>query len=431
MMNTQARSETVAPARVLGHQAPHIPGDKSISHRAVIFAAMAEGESHITNVAPGEDVASSMRCVAALGASVQRDGLNVRIRGGAWRDPAEPLDCGNSGTTMRFLIGALAGRGIAATLIGDESLSRRPMLRVAEPMRELGAVVDTAAGGTAPVHARGGHPLHGGHIAMKVASAQLASSLMLAATGAHGRVTISGAGTARDHTAKMLPHFGVAVQRDGDDIVVEGPQRFRAADFHVPGDPSAAAFWLAAAAIVPGARIVVENVNLNPTRLGFVDALERMGAGVTITVTAEEPEPMGHIEVSARPLRAIAIEEPEVPAILDELPLLGIVAAYATGTTTVRGARELRVKESDRIAVLVKGLRALGGSIAELDDGFDVTGGAPLHGATVESGGDHRLAMAFAIAALGANAPVTIEDSGCVAISHPSFFADLAAVCRG
>jgi 3-phosphoshikimate 1-carboxyvinyltransferase len=431
MMNTQARSETVAPARALGRRAPNIPGDKSISHRAVIFAAMAEGESHVTNVAPGEDVASSMRCVAALGASVQRNNLDVRIRGGAWHSPEAELDCGNSGTTMRFLIGALAGRRIAATLIGDASLSRRPMLRVAEPMRELGAVIDTAAGGTAPVHVRAGHPLHGGHIAMKVASAQLASSLMLAATGANGRVTISGAGTARDHTAKMLPHFGVAVQREGDDIVVDGPQTFRAADFRVPGDPSAAAFWLAAAAIVPGARIVVENVNLNPTRLGFVDALERMGAGVTITVTSEEPEPMGHIEVSARPLRAIAIEEPEVPAILDELPLLGIVAAYAAGTTTVRGARELRVKESDRIAVLVKGLRALGGSIAEVDDGFDVTGGVPLRGATVESGGDHRLAMAFAIAALGANAPVTIEDSGCVAISHPSFFADLEALCRG
>jgi 3-phosphoshikimate 1-carboxyvinyltransferase len=431
MMNTQARSETVAPARALGNRAPHIPGDKSISHRAVIFAAMAEGESHLTNIAPGEDVASSLRCVAALGASVQRNNLDVRIRGGAWRSPESELDCGNSGTTMRFLIGALAGRHVAATLIGDASLSRRPMLRVAEPMRELGAVVDTSAGGTAPVHVRGGHPLHGGHIAMKVASAQLASSLMLAATGANGRVTISGAGTARDHTAKMLPHFGVAVSRAGDDIVVDGPQTFRAADFHVPGDPSAAAFWLAAAAIVPGACIVVENVNLNPTRLGFVDALERMGAGVKITVTAEEPEPMGHIEVSARPLHAIAIEEPEVPAILDELPLLGIVAAYATGTTTVRGARELRVKESDRIAVLVKGLQALGGSIAEVDDGFDVTGGVPLHGATVESGGDHRLAMAFAIAALGASAPVTIEDSGCVAISHPSFFADLAALCRG
>lgn len=431
MMNTQARSETVAPARALGGLAPNIPGDKSISHRAVIFAAMAAGESHVSNVAPGEDVASSMRCVAQLGATVERAGLDARIRGGAWHDPSAPLDCGNSGTTMRFLIGALAGRQISATLVGDASLSRRPMLRVAEPLRELGAAVDTAMGGTAPVHVRGGRPLHGGHIRMPVASAQLASSLMLAATGANGSVRISGAGSARDHTAKMLPHFGVAVRRDGDDVIVDGPQAFRAADFRVPGDPSAAAFWLAAAAIVPGARIAVESVNLNPTRLGFVDALRRMGAGVKITVTAEEPEPMGRIEVSAQPLRAIAVEEPEVPAILDELPLLGIVAAYAAGTTVVRGARELRVKESDRIAVLVNGLRALGGTVTEVDDGFDVSGGAALRGATVASGGDHRLAMAFAIAALGASAAVTIEDSGCVAISHPSFFADLEALCRG
>jgi 3-phosphoshikimate 1-carboxyvinyltransferase len=204
----------------------------------------------------------------------------------------------------------------------------------------------------------------------------------------------------------------------------------RAADFRVPGDPSAAAFWLAAAAIVPGSRIVVRNVNLNPTRLGFVDALERMGAGVTMTVVTEEPEPMGHIEVRNAPLHAIAIDEGQVPAILDELPLLGIVAAYAAGTTTVRGARELRVKESDRIAVLATGLRALGGSIVEIDDGFDVTGGSALHGAHVASGGDHRLAMAFAIAALGASAPVSIEDAGCVAISHPSFFADLEQLCR-
>jgi 3-phosphoshikimate 1-carboxyvinyltransferase len=424
-----ASKATVAPATQLGADAPNIPGDKSISHRAVIFAAMAEGESLVTNVAPGEDVASSMRCVAALGAQIERSNGSVRIRGGAWRSPADVLDCGNSGTTMRLLMGALAGRGIAATLTGDDSLRRRPMARIAEPLHQLGAAIDTS-GGTAPVHVRADHPLHGGKIQMRVASAQLASSLTLAATGAQGRTTIAGAGTARDHTTKMLPHFGVEVRREGDDIVVDGPQTFRAADFRVPGDPSAAAFWLAAAAIVPNSRIAVHNINLNPTRLGFVAALERMGAGITVTVESEAPEPMGRIEVRARPLTAIAIEAAEVPAILDELPLLGIVAAYASGTTTVRGARELRVKESDRIAVLVAGLRALGGSIAELDDGFDVTGGTPLHGATVDSGGDHRLAMAFAIAALGARSPVTIEDADCVAISHPSFFADLEALCR-
>jgi 3-phosphoshikimate 1-carboxyvinyltransferase len=420
---------TVEPATKLGSEAPHIPGDKSISHRAVIFAAMADGESHVTNLAPGEDVASSMRCVAALGATVEHNNTSVRISGGGWRSPQGVLDCGNSGTTMRLLMGALAGRGVAATLDGDDSLRRRPMGRIADPLHELGAEIETSEG-TAPVHVCANHPLHGGRIQMKVASAQLASSLTLAATGATGRTTIAGAGSARDHTTLMLPHFGVAVRREGDDIVVDGPQHFHAADFRVPGDPSAAAFWLAAAAVVPNSRIVVHHVNLNPTRIGFVTALERMGADITITVESEEPEPMGRIELRTRPLRAIAIEEADVPAVIDELPLLGIVAAYASGTTTVRGARELRVKESDRIAVLARGLRALGGSITEVDDGFDVTGGMPLHGATVESGGDHRLAMAFAIAALGASSPVTIEDAGCVAISHPSFFADLEQLCR-
>jgi 3-phosphoshikimate 1-carboxyvinyltransferase len=429
-MPTETRPSTavVAPARGFGGEAPHVPGDKSISHRAVIFSALAEGVSTVTNVAPGEDVASSMRCVAALGAQVERDGDRVRIRGGAWRAPAEPLDCGNSGTTMRLLMGAIAGRGIAATLDGDASLRRRPMRRVAEPLAELGARIDTTEG-NAPVFVRGGHPLHGATVALKVRSAQLASALTLAATGAQGRTTITGAGSARDHTNKMLPHYGVDVRVEGDAIVIDGPQTFRAADFHVPGDPSAAAFWLAAAAIVPGSRIVVRDVNLNPTRLGFVDALARMGAGVEIVVESERPEPFGRIEVFARPLRAIAVEAPEVPAILDELPLLGIVAAYAEGTTTVRGARELRVKESDRIAVLAAGLRALGGTIAEVDDGFDVTGGRPLHGATVASDGDHRLAMGFAIAALQAGGPVTIEEADCCAISHPTFFTDLQRLC--
>jgi 3-phosphoshikimate 1-carboxyvinyltransferase len=262
-----------------------------------------------------------------------------------------------------------------------------------------------------------------------VASAQVATALSLAATGAGGRTTIAGAGTARDHTTRMLPRFGVAIRREGDVIVVDGPQQFRAADLHVPGDPSSAAFWLAAAAIVPGSRIVVRDVNLNPTRLGFVDALARMGADVHVVVEGDDPEPVGRIELRQRPLRAIAIDGPGVPAIVDELPLLGVVAAYAEGTTTVRGAAELRVKESDRIAVLADGLRALGVEVATVDDGFDVRGGARVRGARVDSGEDHRLAMAFAIAALGASDPVTIDRADCVAISFPSFFTDLAVLC--
>jgi 3-phosphoshikimate 1-carboxyvinyltransferase len=422
------RTEVVSPASSLAGEAPSLPGDKSISHRAVMFAALGAGESHLTNVAPGADVASSMACVAGLGATVVRAGTDVRITGGTWRTPEAVLDCGNSGTTMRLLMGAVAGRGVDATFDGDASLRRRPMRRIADPLAELGAVIDTSDG-TAPVRVHGGHALHGSAIHMRVASAQVASSVTLAATGAHGRTTIAGSGSARDHTLRLLPKFGVDVRREGDVIVVDGPQHFRAADVAIPGDPSAAAFWLAAAAIVPKSRIVVRNVNLNPTRLGFVDALQRMGADVTVTVESDDPEPCGRIELRARPLRAIEIGAADVPPIVDELPLLGVVAAYAEGTTRVRGAAELRVKETDRIAVLAAGLEALGARIATVEDGFDVAGGTRLRGARVDSHDDHRLAMAFAIAALGASDAVTIENAQCVAISHPSFFTDLAALC--
>jgi 3-phosphoshikimate 1-carboxyvinyltransferase len=423
-----ATSVTVNPAEHLGDEAPNVPGDKSISHRAVLFGALAEGESRVTNCAPGRDVGSSLGCIEALGAQVVRNGAEIRIRGGAWRTPAAFLDCGNSGTTMRLLMGALAGRGVDATLDGDDSLRKRPMRRVADPLHELGAEIETQ-GGTAPVHVLGGRPLRGRPVQLRVASAQVATALSLAATGAAGRTTISGAGNARDHTARLLPRFGVRVERDGDALIVDGPQRFTAADVRVPGDPSAAAFWLAAAAIVPASRITVRGVCLNPTRLGFVDALQRMGADITVTVEGDDPEPFGRIELRTRPLHAIAIEGPEVPAIVDELPLLGVVAAYAEGTTTVRGAAELRVKESDRIAVLADGLRALGVTVATVPDGFDVSGPARLVGGRVASGGDHRLAMAFAVAALGAREPVTIDDAECVAISHPAFFAELAELC--
>lgn len=423
-MLSEAISVTVTPARRLGEEAPPIPGDKSISHRAVLFGALATGETNVTNCAPGQDVASSMACSEALGATVDRRGGGaVRIVGGAWRAPAAALDCGNSGTTMRLLMGALAMRGVAAVLDGDASLRRRPMRRIAEPLAAFGAQIETTDG-HAPVVIHGGRPLHVTAYRLPIASAQLATSLTIAATGAVGRSELDGAVGARDHTERMLPHFGIHVERRGSVLVVDGPQGFRGCDLRVPGDPSAAAFWLAAAAIVPGARIAVRGVCLNPTRIGFVRALERMGAEVRIAVETEIPEPAGTIEVRNAALRAIEVGPAEVPGIIDELPLLGVVAAYAAGTTRVRGASELRVKESDRIEVLAAGLRALGGSVATVDDGFDVTGGG-LDGGRIESGGDHRLAMAFAIGALAARGEVTIGDAACVAISHPAFFEDL------
>lgn len=414
---------TIAPAKRLRGEAPNVPGDKSISHRSVLFGALADGETVVTNLAPGQDVGSTVRCVAALGATVERDGTTIRIRGGTWTQPAADLDCGNSGTTMRLLMGTLAMRGLSATLDGDASLRRRPMLRIAEPLAELGARIATTDG-HAPVRVSGGTPLHGAAVKLKIASAQLATAMTIAATGARGRTTIEGAAGARDHTERMLPHFGISVSRVGDVLTIDGPQKFTAATIRVPGDPSAAAFWLAAAAIVPGSHVSVRGVCLNPTRIGFVRALQRMGADITITEETDIPEPAGTIDIRYAPLRAIDVVEADVPSLIDELPLLGVVAAYATGTTSVRGASELRVKESDRIAVLAAGLTALGVTVVEVSDGFDVTGG-PVNGGRVASGNDHRLAMAFAIAALGARDAVAIEEAECVAISHPSFFAEL------
>jgi 3-phosphoshikimate 1-carboxyvinyltransferase len=424
MQTKSPQRVTVAPVRRLGGEAPAIPGDKSISHRAVLFGALGEGETNVSNLAPGKDVGSTLSCVSALGAQVERRGaLDVRIRGGAWRAPDGVLDCGNSGTTMRLLMGALATRAVPATLDGDDSLRRRPMRRIADPLAEFGARIETTDG-HAPVRVYGERPLRGTSLKLAIASAQLATAVTIAATGAHGQSQLDGAVGARDHTERMLPHFGIHAERRGSTLIVDGPQRFRGTDLRVPGDPSAAAFWLAAAAIVPGARIAVRGVCLNPTRIGFVRALERMGAGVRIAVETDVPEPSGTIEVVHAPLRAITIDEAEVPGIIDELPLLGVVAAFAQGTTRVRGAAELRVKESDRIEVLVAGLRALGVAAESVPDGFDVTGGT-LQGGRVESGGDHRLAMAFAIGALGATDAVTIDDAECVAISHPAFFEEL------
>lgn len=426
--DTASSAVTVRPARRLQAEAPPIPGDKSISHRAVLFGALADGETTVTNCAPGKDVASTAACVAALGATVVRAGAGtLRIRGGDWRTPAGVLDCGNSGTSMRLLMGALAMRCIDATLDGDASLRRRPMRRIAEPLHELGAHIETTDG-HAPVRVFGGHPLRGRPLRLAIASAQLATSLTIAATGAVGRSELDGAVGARDHTERMLPHFGVHVERNGSVLIVDGPQRFHGCALRVPGDPSAAAFWLAAAAIVPNAQIAVRGVCLNPTRIGFVRALERMGADVRIAVETEIPEPSGTIALRAAPLRGIVLGGEEVPGIIDELPLLGVVAAYARGTTVVRGAAELRVKESDRIEVLAAGLRALGASVQTVEDGFDITGG-PLAGGRVDSGGDHRLAMAFAIAALGARDAVTIDGAESVAISHPTFFAELERLC--
>jgi 3-phosphoshikimate 1-carboxyvinyltransferase len=418
-------SVTVEPAKRLSGS-PRIPGDKSISHRMLLFGALAHGKTHITNLLDAADVRSSRGFIEALGVRVVDEGETVVVHGAgpsALRAPAAAIDCGNSGTTMRLGAGLVAGLPFSTTLDGDASLRRRPMKRVADPLRLLGARLDLSEGGRAPLTVHGGN-LHGTTVPLTIASAQVKSAVLLAALGAEGETVLEGELGGRDHTERLLWHFGVDLKVNGT-IRVRGGSRLQAADLRVPGDPSSAAFWIAAAAIVPGASVTLHDVGINPTRMGFVRALQRMGARLTVKRAHSECEPTGLIVAEHGPLRGVTIAADEVPAIVDELPLIAVLACYADGVTEVRGAHELRVKESDRIAAIAHDLEALGATIEVFDDGFRIAGPQPLHGAAVKSFGDHRIAMSMAIAALGASSPVTIDDASCVDISYPSFFPTL------
>ncbi|GAC1540051.1 MAG: hypothetical protein NVS2B17_15950 [Candidatus Velthaea sp.] len=418
-------SVTIAPAQRLSG-APSVPGDKSISHRMLMFGALAHGKTHITNLLDSADVRSTRGVIEALGVRVVDDGAAVVVHGhgaDAFTPPGATLDCGNSGTTMRLMAGVLASRPFVSRLDGDDSLRSRPMRRVAEPLRTLGANIELSPEGRAPIVVTGG-ALRGAHVELAIPSAQVKSALLLAALGAEGETELSGELGGRDHTERLLWHFGVDLKVNGT-IRLRGGQKLRAADLRVPGDPSSAAYWIAAATIVPGGSVRLHEVGINPTRTGFMRVLSRMGARITITRSHEECEPVGTIVAEAAQLHGTNIDADEVPALIDELPLIAVLATYAQGTTEVRGARELRVKESDRIETIAVNLRAMGAQIEVLDDGFRITGPQRLHGANVRSFADHRIAMSMAIGALGASSPTTIDDAGCVAISYPGFFATL------
>jgi 3-phosphoshikimate 1-carboxyvinyltransferase len=407
-----------------------VPGDKSISHRALLFGALAEGTTEIRNLLASEDVLATEGALAALGVPTERDGAIVRITGRPFRTAATPIDCANSGTTMRTFAGVLAGAGIGATLVGDASLSARPMGRVLEPLRAMGARIDASAANTAPLVLHAGGALHGIDYTLPVASAQVKTAVLLAGVYATGRTIVRGKIASRDHTERLLPHFGVRLDVTPEAIAIDGGQALRAARVDVPGDPSAAAFWFAAAAIVPGASVTVTDVSLNPTRLGFLTILRAMGARVDVRLRAEHPEPAGDVTVAYAPLTGVTIDGDLVAAAIDELPLAAVLATQAHGTTIVADAEELRVKESDRIATVAANLRAMGVVVDERRDGFRIAGPQALSGARVESFGDHRLAMAFAIAALVANGPTTIAGSEAVAVSYPRFFDDLERLAR-
>ena len=415
-----------------------LPGDKSISHRAILLNAVAAGSAEITNFLTGADCLSTIACVQALGVHIERQGTTVRVDGAGLRglrEPVDVLDCGNSGTTLRLLAGLIAGQeGMFAVLTGDSSLRSRPQQRIVAPLRALGASLDgRQQGNCAPLAVRGAH-LHGGAYELPIASAQVKSALLLAALFGDAPLTLTGRTDGRDHTERMLAAMGVEITVNTPVIRLTPPAHSdapRPLSLWVPGDPSSAAFWWVAAAIHPDAELTTTGVCLNPTRTGALDALRAMGAQIEVTnQRIEGSEPVGDVTVRSSQLRGITIEGALIPRLIDELPVLALAAACAEGETIIRDAQELRVKETDRIATAASGLTALGATVEPTSDGMVISGGARLRGASLDSHGDHRLAMTWAIAGLVASGETTLRGAGAVDVSYPEFWSVLARVAE-
>lgn len=408
-----------------------LSGDKSVCHRLAILGALAHGDTRIGNFSSAADCASTLRCLSLLGVGIERDGSEVVVQGEgpeAWRAAPGPLPAGNSGSTLRMLAGALAGRPFSTTLTGDASLCRRPMERVAAPLRAMGAQVDLAEG-RPPLTIHGGG-LRGIAWDLPVASAQVKTAILLAGLQADGVTTVNEPDPSRDHTERLLPAFGVAVEVAGTALSVRRQDRLRAFSMEAPGDVSSAAFLVVAALIRPDSHVRIDGVLLNPRRTAFLDVLRAMGADITTGTLRQAPEPTGFIEARSSHLHGVDVPASLVPALIDEVPALAAAATQAEGTFTVTGAAELRVKESDRIAALAAGLGRMGAKVVERPDGLLVEGGQPLRGAVVDSHGDHRIAMAFAVTALAADGETRIEDAACVDVSFPEFFDLLERGCR-
>jgi 3-phosphoshikimate 1-carboxyvinyltransferase len=407
-----------------------VPGDKSISHRALLFAAIADGRSTLTHLATGEDVEATNTAVQQLGVKVRSGTAGTIVHGtgpDGWREADAVLDCGNSGTTMRVISGILAGRPMLTMLTGDASLRTRPMGRIVEPLRAMGAQIDGRADGTrAPLAIRGGR-LHGMRHELSVASAQVKSALLLAGLQADGVTEVVSPAVTRDHTERMLAALGARIEVDGLVARVRSGA-LESFELDVPGDPSSAAFFVVAASITPGSEIVIEDVSLNPTRLGFVDVLVRMGAAIEYVPMGERcGEPVGDLVVRAAPLTATVIEGDEIPNVQDEVPALAIAAAFADGVTDIRDAAELAVKESNRIGTIHQELSQLGIAVEPRADGLMIRGGVP-RAALLKSHGDHRIAMAAAIAANAIDGASTVRGWRAVASSYPGFADDLEAL---
>lgn len=432
----------VSPARAL-HGELALPGDKSVSHRSLMLALLARGETHVTGAGDGADVRSTAGIVEALGATVRRDrrtdgNVDYVISSpgsGSLRAPIGALDCGNSGTSMRLFAGILAGEAVSVALDGDASLRTRPMARVIEPLRAMGADIGGGDRGRPPLRIAGRRPLRSIDWATPVASAQVKSSILLAGLAAEGTTVVRESVATRDHTERMLRARGVAVRStqasDGSNVVeIDGPATVRAVDQVVPGDPSSAAFWLVAGAIHPDAQVTLRGVGVNPSRRAIIDLLRRMGASIEEHGEPDDGvgEPIADLVVRSSSLEAIELAAADTAAAIDEIPVLCLAATQARGTTVIRGAGELRHKESDRIAGIVDGLTALGARIRADGDDIVIDGPAELCGATVDSLDDHRLALTFAIAGLVATGRTTIRGADSVAISYPTFFADLERI---
>ena len=409
-----------------------MPGDKSITQRAILLAALATGTTRIRGANPGADASAALATVQALGARVRRIGRSgLSIQGGDLVECDRVLDAANSGTTLRLSMGLLAAQPFLSILTGDESLRRRPVDRVIEPLRRLGAEILARDGDRLPPVAVRGRRLHGAREAIPVKSAQVKSAILFAAIQAEGATEIEERVATRDHTERMLPAFGVPVGRKGNRVCVAGPARLQAAEIDIPGDISAAAFVLAAAAIAPGSDVTVRRVGINPTRRAFLDLLGRIGARVDIRVGPEGgAEPYASVRVRAGALEPFHVSAEEAPALIDELPLLAVLAAFARGESDVRGAAELRIKESDRIAAVAAGLRAIGARVEERPDGWTVDGRGTVRGGRVEAGGDHRIAMAFLVAGLGARKGVVVEGAEWARVSDPDFLTRLRSLSR-
>jgi 3-phosphoshikimate 1-carboxyvinyltransferase len=410
-----------------------VPGDKSISHRAVMFGSIAQGTTTVENFLPGEDCLSTIACFQKLGVAIKQEGSSVTIEGVGFeglQEPVEILDVGNSGTTIRLLMGILAGRPFHAVFTGDESIAKRPMTRVTLPLAEMGARISGRNDGEFTPISMSGGGLKGISYTLPVASAQVKSSILLAGLQAAGTTSVVEPEKTRDHTERMIKMFGGSVSSEGNEITVEGGQQLVSTHIKVPGDISSAAFFLAAGATVPGSRIKLENVGLNPTRTGILDVLQEMGANLEVLpYEAGSAEPAGDITVQTSKLRGIVIEGELIPRLIDEIPIIAFLATQAEGKTVIRDAAELKVKETNRIDTVVKELSKMGADIEATEDGMIIHGKSRLRGTVVSSHGDHRIGMMLAVAALLATGgDMYLENGEAVAVSYPAFFEHLESL---